>query len=229
MKFTVILLMIVCFSCGKEKTIQLPEINSSSINDVKDISVAYIFYNEKEKDSVELNRKNLISSTNWVLNVDKRLKLRQAIPSIQMLQEKKRNAKMHKNEAAKNYYSCNDTSIKNLGFIEFTDIIYHNGIDKTIVENYNIYENTPAKETTHLLSILFEANDSITINSAHTTKSEFIEKLKYMDSVQNKIMGIVYLKFNENLTFQDYISYKSMLSKTKLKHAIISKDEYIFN
>lgn len=229
MKYTLILVMMLCFSCGKEKSIQLPEIKSSNITDVKDISAAYIFYNESEKDSVELNRKNLIISTNWLVNVDKRLKLKQAIPSIQMLQEKKRNSEMHKNEAAKNYYTCNDTSIKNLGFIEFTDIIYHNDIDQTIIENYNIYENTPAKESTHLLSILFKANDSITINSAHTTKSEFINKLKYMDSIQNRIMGIVYLKFNENLTFQEYITYKSMLSDIKLENAIISDDEYIFN
>jgi hypothetical protein len=229
MKYTIILLMMLCFSCGKEKTIQLPEISYSEITDVKDISPAYIFYNESEKDSVELNRKNLIISTNWLVNVDKRLKLKQAIPSIQILQEKKRNAEMHKNEAAKNYYTCNDTSIKNLGFIDFTDITYHNGIDRTIVENHTLYNNTPPSETTHLLSILFQSNDSITINSAHTTKSEFINKLKHMDSIQNRIMGIVYLKFNENLTFQEYITYKSMLSEIKLEHAIISYDEYIFN
>jgi hypothetical protein len=229
MKYTIILLIMLCFSCGNEKTVQLPEIKAASITDVKDVSPAYIFYNESAKDSVELNRKNLIISTNWLVNVDKRLKLRQAIPSIQILQEKKRDAKMHKNEAAKNYYSCNDTSIKNLGFIDFTDVIYHNGIDRDIVENYTLYDNTPTKESTHLMSILFQANDSITINSAHTTKSEFIQKLKLMDSIQNKIMGVVYLKFNENLSFQDYITYKSMVSEIKLKHTTISDDEYIFN
>ncbi len=229
MKYTIILLIMLCFSCGNEKTVELPEINGSKITIVKDVSPAYIFYNESEKDSVELNRKNLIISTNWLVNVDKRLKLRQAIPSIQILQEKKREAKMHKNEAAKNYYTCNDTSIKNLGFIEFTDVIYHNGIDREIVENYTLYDNTPKKETNHLLSVLFQSNDSITINSAQTNKTEFIDKLKRMDSIQDKIMGIVYLKFNENLTFQEYITYKSMLSKIKLKHATISDDEYIFN
>lgn len=229
MKYSLILLIILCLSCGKEKTVQLPEINSSTIKDVKDVSPAYLFYNEDKKDSVELNRKNLITSTNWLVNIDKRLTLKQVIPSIQLLQEKKRNAKMHKNENAKNYFSCNDTLSKNLGFIDFTDVVYHNDIHRSIVENETIYNNTPLTETTHLLSVLFEANDSISINSAHTTKSEFIEKLKFMDSIQNKIMGIVYLKFNENLSFQEYITYKSLLSQIKLKHATISSDEYIFN
>lgn len=229
MKFFFFLLLFLCLSCGKEKSVQLPEIDQASIHQVIDVSPAYIFYNENEKDSVELNRKNLIISTNWLVNVDKRLKLRQAIPSIQILQDKKRSAKIHKNEASKNLFSCNDISIKNLGFIDFTDVVYHNNIDVNIVENQNLYDLSQIAETNHIISVLFKSNDSITINSAHTTKSQFVKQLKHMDSIQDKIMGLVYLKFNENLSFQDYISYKSILLKMKLKNATISKDEYIFN
>jgi hypothetical protein len=42
-------------------------------------------------------------------------------------------------------------------------------------------------------------------------------------------MGLIYLKFDENLTFQDYITFKSMLLELKLKHSVIANDEYIFN
>jgi biopolymer transport protein ExbD len=229
MKYIYFVLLIVCFSCGKEKTIQLPEISNSEIQNLNDVSPAYIFYEESEKDSVELNRKNLINTTHWLVNVDKRLKLRQAIPSILTLQNKKRNAKMHKNEEAKNYYTCNDRSINNLGFIDFTEVIYHNGVEKNRVENNALLTFLPSDESKHIVSILFKRHDSITINSAHTTKSEFVNRLQVMDSIQNKIKGIVYLKFNENLTFQEYITYKSMLSNIKLKHSTISNDEYIFN
>ncbi len=229
MKYCFLLFIGLCFSCGEEKSIQLPEVSYSKIHEVNDISPAYIFYNESKKEKVELNRKNLIISTNWLVNVDKRLTLKQAIPSIEILQEKKRSAQMHKNEAAKNYYSCNDTSIKNLGFIDFTNIIYHNGIARKIVESKGIYETLPSESSRHVLSILFKSKDSVSINSAPTTKSEFINRLKYMDSIQDQIMGIVYLKFSEDLTFQDYISYKSMLSQLKLKHATISYDEYIYD
>lgn len=229
MKYIFIVVLIIFIACGKEKSVQLPEVIHSEIQTIDDVSAAYIFYNESETDSAELNRKNLIISTNWLVNVDKRLTLKQVIPLVQMLQEKKRNAELHKNEDAKNFYSCNDTSIKNLGFIDFTETIYHNDIDKNIVENHNLYNLPPLDESNHILSILFKDNDSITINSEHTTKSEFVERLTYMDSIQNKIMGLVYLKFNENLTFQQYITYKSLLSEVKLQNATISNDEYIFN
>lgn len=217
------------FSCGKDKTVQLPEINHSNIHKIADVSAAYVFYNESEKDSVELNRKNLIITTNWLVNVDKRLTLRQAIPSIQILQEKKRGAEMHKNDAAKNYYSCNDTSIKNLGFIDFTEVVYHNDIARNIVENHTIYEHPQFEESSYIMSIMFKSKDSATINTSGMKKSEFVERLKFMDSIQDKMMGMIYLKFNRNLTFQDYITYKSLLAEVKLKNAIISHDEYIFD
>ena len=129
-----ILLFILCFlviSCGKEKVIQLPEIEHSEITEINDVSAAYLFYDETQPDSVELNRKNLISTTNWLVNIDKRLTLKQVIPHIQFLQEKKKNSS-HKNKNAKNYFTCNDISLKNLGFIEFTDVVYRN----EIVSNY---------------------------------------------------------------------------------------------
>lgn len=229
MKYVFFLFIICFFSCGNEKSIKLPEVNETDIHDVKDVSPAYIFYNENKKDSVELNRKNLIISTNWLVNVDKRLTLKQVIPSIITLQDKKRNAKMHKNEKARNYFTCNDLSIKNLGFIDFTDVIFHLGIDENIIENQLIYDNLPTGQSNHIISILIRKNDSITVNSKPTNKLELTKRLKYMDSIQNKMIGVVYLKFSENLTFQDYITYKSLLSKVKLKHTIVSSDEYIFD
>ena len=70
------------FSCGNERVLQLPEIKNASITEISDVSHAYLFYDETKEDSVELNRKNLIITTNWLVNVDKRLTLGQAIPKI---------------------------------------------------------------------------------------------------------------------------------------------------
>ena len=152
-KILLISIALLFFSCGNEKVLQLPEIKNAKITEVLDVSPAYIFYDETKQDSVELNRKNLIISTNWLVNVDKRLTLEQALPSIIKLQEKKRNATMHKNEKARNYYTCNDTSIKNLGFIDFTDVVYIN-------ENEEGISNKPINEDNKIIDIMcFSIND----------------------------------------------------------------------
>ena len=122
MRYIYLLLILICYNCNNERVLQLPQIENADITEVLDVSPTYVFYDETQSDSTLLNRKNLISTTNWLVNIDKRLTLRQAIPHIKFLQDKKRNAELHKNKNAKNYFTCNDTSISNLGFIEFTDV-----------------------------------------------------------------------------------------------------------
>lgn len=218
-------LLLIFFSCGKEKVIQLPEINNSEINEISDVSVAYLFYDEAHPENIELNRKNLISTTNWLVNVDKRLTLKQVIPQIKFLQDKKRNAQMHNNENAKNYYTCNDTSKKTLGFMEFTHIIYHEESSETYISKL-----PDLKYSDSIKAISFNPDGKIAIlnpNSksviVETPANELLKNIKAIDSMGNT----VYLNFNENLLFQDYISYKSTLLRADLKHAKISNHEFL--
>lgn len=213
------------FSCGNEKILQLPEISHSEITEIDDISAAYLFY-DTETDSIELNRKNLISTTHWLVNVDKRLSLKLAIPQIKFLQNKKKNAG-HKKEGAKNYFTCNDTGRKNLGFIEFTETVYHDGpsgVYLSKIENSKLAYNT--------VFLRFNKNDDISLIRIDTsmvitptTKDNLLSDLKKYDLKD----AVIYLNFDESLSFQDYISYKSLLGNAGLKETKISNNEFIFN
>ena len=209
------LITLFLWSCGNEKVIQLPEIQQAKITEILDVSPAYIFYNETQPDSVELNRKNLIISTNWLFNVDKRLSLEQAIPKIKFLQNKKRNAKMHKNEAAKNYYTCNDTSIKNLGFIEFTDVNY---VEKIVSKNNSI--------------ITINRLNDITIQHKDLKLSEVnIENLITQlenNFNNNEVNTVLTLHLNKQLKFQDYITVKNKLQNLNFENVVINNNEYIY-
>lgn len=204
------LTIILLFSCGNEKVLQLPEIDHSEITEILDVSPAYLFYDVTKADSIELNRKNLIGSTNWLVNIDKRLNLRQAIPSIVFIQNKKRDAQMHKNENAKNYFTCHDKSINNLGFIDFTDIYYHEEKLEDYLRTQNITEY-------HVLSF---NKDSITLNN----RSVILKELQQFDSSEAK----VFLRFDKQLSFQNYISYKEQLLKLNSTQINIDNDEFIY-
>ncbi|WP_289045822.1 hypothetical protein [uncultured Olleya sp.] len=232
-RFLFITVLFLFFSCGNEKVLQLPEIQNADITEVLDVSPAYIFYDETKQDSVELNRKNLIISTNWLVNVDKRLTLEQALPSIIKLQEKKRIATMHKNEKAKNYYTCNDTSVKNLGFIDFTDVIYKNlEIKKDTIEKptflpkgYNrridgLFANSP-------LSVFFNKDLNLEIGSKILSLNEFIEKVK-LNFKETNAIGHYKLNFNKKMNFQDYITIKSKLLKMNGKYFSLNNNEFIY-
>ena len=48
----------------------------------------------------------------------------------------------------------------------------------------------------------------------------------------NSVQGYSYsgkLNFNQNLTFHDYISYKSLLLKLDLDNVIIDNNEFLYN
>lgn len=205
-----IFILILLFSCGKEKTIQLPEINETDITEIHDVSPAYIFYDETQPDSVELNRKNLIITTNWLVNVDKRLTLEQAIPKIKFLQDKKRNSKIHRNEAARNYFTCHYKKINNLGFLDFTNIYYH----EEPLEDYLTSQNI---KDCYIIDL---KNDSIFLNKEPIS----IKQLKDFNFIEEKL----FLKFDKTMSFQKYISYKEQLFDSSLLQINIDNDEFIY-
>ena len=89
--------------CGNKEYILLPKSNLTIVSDVKYHSPIYIFFRNKGKDTLaEVNRKNPIITTIWILNIDRRLPLRLVIPEVMKLQEKKRSEIAHKNELAEN-------------------------------------------------------------------------------------------------------------------------------
>lgn len=241
-------IVFLCISCGNKKELQLPEIDNAEITEITDVSAAYLFYDETQPDSVELNRKNLISTTNWLVNVDKRLTLKQAIPHIKFLQDKKKSSS-HKNEKAKNYFTCHDLSETNLGFLEFTNIIYKFGekipttkIDSltTFDKNYRFEKLENIKGLLHHTTIpvyLYLINNNTIYGNHNAGKGRLIlfEKnnvKQYLNSIITSISPLqleITTNFDGDLSFQEYISYKKFIESLKDDRIIFSNDEFIFN
>jgi len=217
MKYILSILLFTLFlnSCNK-KTVLLAETTNTDITEVLDVSPVYLFYDESQPNSTEFNHKNMISTTNWLVNIDKRLTLKQILPHLQYLQDKRHGDGMHKNESAKNYFTCSNTDIQNLAFIEFTDIYYEDN-GKMKLPN----EMRP-KGDWHLLNIfsneVFRLNDKINLSIQN-----LIENLK----TEIELGEILYLRFNENINFQTYIQLKTELLKTNA--LTISNHELIYN
>ena len=214
--YYLILLSVFILSCNNERVLLLPEVEQAEVTEVLDVSPAYIFYDETQPDSVLLNRKNLISTTNWLVNVDKRLTLKQAIPHIKFLQDKKRDAKMHKNENAKNYFTCNDKSIGDLGFIEFTDINY-------FFEEIGALDNNNLclMNVNNLNDVSFSSSVDLNIKF---TENNFSSAISILEKEFGKSFTIVMI-LNETMSFQDYITLKSKLVSFQNS---ISDNEFIF-
>ena len=224
--FIILPVIILLISCNK-KTVLLPETDTKEITEIIDVSPIYIFYDETKPDSTDFNRKNMISTTNWLVNIDKRLTLKQILPHLQYLQEKRNKDGIHKNENAKNYFSCSNPDIQNLAFIEFTNVAFHDESSEKYfskISNLNFNENS--------VVIDFNSNNEIIILNPNTNKIILKTEIDYLlNNIEEVIVfeNIIYLNFNKNLSFQDYITYKSLLLHLNIDNVTISNDEFIYN
>ncbi len=213
MKKIIFIIFIFCFlsSCN-ERIVQLPETTNKDITEVTDVSPIYMFYDE-EKDSIEFNRRNMISATNWLVNIDKRLTLKQILPHLQYLQEKRQGDEKH---SFHNYFTCNNTELKNLSFIEFTDVVY--------------YEDYPNKDYEEDKIYIYVHADGKT-SSSNDTHNEYESFSTYIDLKKEYFKNIpeieTILSLHENLSFQNYIDIKSKLLSVKSDGLKISNQEII--
>ncbi|MEC5166961.1 hypothetical protein RCH18_002710 [Flavobacterium sp. PL11] len=205
MKYLSLLALLTLFSCGNKEDVLLPKSNFTIVKEVNDLSPIYIFYRTNEKDTlVEVNRKNSIISTNWILNVDKRLPLRLVIPEVMKLQQKKREEKAHKNEKAENYYSYADTVGRNLAFIPFTDVFYK--MEKPLSRSLKIYFY----------------KDKLVVNDSIISKADLQKYLSYMP-IENDSPFI--LCFDKNSSFGSYIENKVFIKTIKVNKKALKIDE----
>ena len=139
MKKLLIVYILCIYSCV-DKTLELPVSSNNDITTIVDVSPIYVFYNDHKKSDV-LNRNNMISSTNWLVNIDKRLTIKQLFPHLKFLQEKRHSTGMHSNKNAKNYFTCFNEQTNNLSFIEFAKTICHQPIHASDISNKIILTN----------------------------------------------------------------------------------------
>jgi hypothetical protein len=193
MKYFSLVILFVLLSCGNKEDILLPKSNVTIVSDVVDHSPIYIFFRNKGKDTLaEVNRKNSIISTNWILNIDKRLPLRLVIPEVMKLQEKKRKEVAHKNEAAENYYSYADSIGKNMAFLPFTKVFYKMG--KPLNGGFIFYFK--------------KESDLVVIDNIKIKKSEV---LNYLYSINFAVNPKILLLFDKNMSFEEYLQTKILI------------------
>jgi len=213
MKYFSLVILFLLFSCGNKEDIFLPKSNVTLVSNVVDHSPIYIFFRTKGKDTLaEVNRKNSIITTNWILNIDKRLPLRLVIPEVVKLQEKKRSEVAHKNELAENYYSYADSIHKNMAFLPFTKVYY-------VMEK--------PKRPKMIVVVSFDKNNEITVNNVFV-KKEGLQN--YLENLPNGKSNKFLFCFDKNLSFGNYIQDKVFIQSLEftIPNLNLTNQEFIF-
>jgi hypothetical protein len=216
MKYFSLIILFALFSCGNKEAVLLPKSNVTIVSDVVDHSPIYIFFRTQGKDTLtEVNRKNAIISTNWILNIDKRLPLRLVIPEVMKLQEKKRSDSAHKNELAENYYSYADSIGKNMAFLPFTKVYYKMEKPKFgVIVYFNRYNEIDVFDRFSMENVL--------------VKKENLQE--YLNALPSDKLNKFIFCFAKNLSFENYIQDKIFIQSLKfpVPEINLTNEEFIF-
>lgn len=224
-KLIILFFTITLLSCSK-KEVKIPVLAEKGVQEIFNHSQVWFFFEIKNNDTIaDLNRKNTISTTHWIYNIDKRLPLKSIIPSIIQLQYKHANS-LHSEEGMHDYFSYSDSISKKLSFLEFDTVIFKT--DSLIsklelkqhIENYKNYNN---------IHITFNT-DYAWINDSKIEADEFKNTLlEFIDFSSEGKQTMLHLNFNKNLTYQKYLFYKTMIVSLKAPHILIDTNEYVFD
>lgn len=202
--------LFVMISC-QNKEVLLAKANETIVADVKDHSPIYFFYKIEDKDTlVDVNRKNAISSTNWLFNIDKRLPLRKVILEVKKLQNKKASS-MHKSETSENYFTYTDTVKKTMAFMPFLKV-------KFKLEKPNV------------LTTFFylDRNDLVHFNEQIFSKNEL---QNFINNLLIERKTEIVFAYDKGMSFGKYIEYEFFIKNiliTKKGISINHNFKYIY-
>ena len=202
-KILVTLLAFALFSCN-EKEVLLPEVDTTIVEKVENLSPIYIFFEVKGKDTIaELNRKNAISSTNFIFNIDKRLPLKLVLPEVIKAVAKKE-ASAHKDSTSQNYYSYSDIKKKQLAFVPFTKMKYK-------------------LEKPKSGSVIYFSKNQIVVDNVPFEKEKFE---KYIENLSVEDLYKCNFCFDKNDSYENYIQNLVFIKSLDIKRTHI--EEYIY-
>lgn len=133
---------------------------------------------------------------------------------------------MHSKEGMHNYFSYSDTISKKLSFFEFDATVFKT--DSTLSKHF-IKNNSELYKNFNNINITFNPNNTW-INDAKMEKGELKNTLlEFIEFSAEGKQTMLHLNFNQNLLYQDYLEYKTLLYTLIAPHILINNLEFIFN
>lgn len=224
-KIFLFIIPFLIFGCAKEE-LKIPTLAVSGIQELHDHSQVWMFFEVKNNDTIaKVNRKNTISSTHWIYNIDKRLPIRTFVPTLIKLKEKHSNS-MHSKEGTHNYFSYSDTISKKLSFFEFDATVFKTD---SLLSKYYIKEHSDIYKNYNNINLTFNPNNTW-INDAKMENNELTSTLNdFIDFSSEGSQTMLHLSFNQNLLYQDYLFYKTMIENLSSPSILINNLEFIFD
>ena len=204
-------------SCNK-KDLQLPLIEIDGVKEIQNHSSIWIFYELEGIDaSAVLNKNNKLLNTHWIYNIDRRLPMNKIAPILEEMQQDRNKDSMHKKEGMSNCFSYANVVSENILLIKFDSISF-------LFQERKI--RVPPTEKREKSTIYLElTNDTYYLDEDRIGTDDLLNKLSNTISLDTLSTQKIVLQYPEDLSYQNYLSAKALLSTLALQ---VDKNEYIY-
>ena len=204
-KITFFIAAVLLVSCGEEKKILLPKADVTLVKQVDDLSTIDMFFKVENNDTMaDVNKSTVITTTNWVFNIDKRLPLKTIVPEIIKLQEKKRKKSKGETATTQNYFSYADSIGKNLAFVSFTNTQYK------------------LEQPKDGIIVFIDKKDRVFVNDSLVQRKD----LQQFIVNHNRDLQPVHYCFDQKMWYGNYLLNRLFLNS--IEHKKVSFDEFVY-
>ncbi len=216
-------------SC-KPKNIKIPVNDNPGLHEIWDNSPVYILRKIEGEDTIaDIKLGQTISSTKWLVAVDKRLTLKQLLPAFKKLYSKRRKVSIHSDGKGKLYFSYMDSLQHKVSFVEATDL---NLIPDIYTSEKYFKQYTQADPEFKKLHLYFYPdkivlNDSIKLNS-DVSKKELLKTIKGVENQHDTMFYKIYLNFDKQTNFDRFLNYYTFIKNNTLPKKQLSSKIFIF-
>ena len=232
MKFLYIFLFSFIFiSCRKKQEIKLPLNDNPGIHEVWNNSRIYILMKKSGNDTLaDLKLGQTISSTHWLVAVDRRLKLKSLISSINKILKKRHKKSIHSDGNKKAYFTYMDTLQKKVSFVDFDSIEIMPGIFNSPEYFKKYYKTEPEVNKIHIKVFPHAVviDDSLKLREPVDKKVLLNTYLRHLVRVTNEKKNRVYLNFDKKDNFDQFLNYYTFFKNNPPPKGEISRRIFIF-
>jgi hypothetical protein len=207
------ILLLLSTGCSK-KEVLLPQIPVSGITELYDYSQVWAFYDESnEQNQAKINKNNTISTTHWIINIDRRLSMHEVTTVIGMVNAKRAKKSMHSAEGKHNYISYANTQDKNISLFEI-DSLQILVLDKP---SYNQLTEELSQE-----NVLTFNQDSFILNQNTYPYNRYIQAT--FDTIKNQNLHVF---FSKDVDYQQYLEKRIVLTKLLNEKIKVNNTEFM--
>jgi hypothetical protein len=194
--------------------VELPQIPADGLTRITNHSQIWVFLDyDRQNIKAEVNKNNIISSTHWIINMDKKLPMHEIVPVLETIKNKRGNKSIHYVEGMKTYLSYSNTKSKNISLYEIDSTQY------LVMDKLNYTE----------LMSHYKTDTNIYINETSFLLNNKIYPSKLFDkSLLESLPNIpIHFFMDGNISYQNYLEKRVLLKKYAPQETVIDKTEYV--